>query len=444
MQVIFRRSLSIVLVLLIACNITLGFAGLASAGDLNSARQLFDKYEAKGKNWNYGYPNDSGGIGWGEAVVMRAYLGMYEATGDKAYLDKFVFHADGVLNMRDSVRGVTDYRGLSLPAWRAGGTYNRAGKYYIYAVHTGMTAYPLAEFARMVYNNSNLSSYKAKADTYLQAAKDAVAVHKDDWVNDGELGYYIDQKGSPSNSDGVPIPFNQYLAMARAELVLYLVTGDNLYLDHVTRMAKHFKSHLKVDQSTGAYYWDYWYGLGYNGWKASDNISVNTPSYGGYKAPEDMNHGAIDIDFASMAYHAGIVFTADDIRRFGLTLEKKMLKPDGTVALHVTGANTVQDSSHPDLIGQWLRYYEYSPSIIPAFERLVAPLSAVAPGTFNAVAMLAQAYSETLDYDATPVTSPQLPPVEPPKGEIVVNGDFSQGSNGWKDNGGSIKTESNG
>jgi hypothetical protein len=439
-RIIFKKNVSITLVLLITCIITLNFAGRASAGDLNSTRQLFDRFEALQGPWNYGYPNDAGGIGWGEACVIRAYLGMYAATGDKAYLDKFVYHADKLLKMRDSDRGVTDYRGLSLPAWRAGDTYTKGKGWYIYGVHTGMTAYPLAEFARVVYSDNSLSAYKVKADTYLQAAKDAVAIHKGDFVSDGDAGYYRETPGSPAEFDGAPVPINQYLAMARAELVLYQVTGDNLYLDHVTRMAKHFKSQLKVDPATGAYTWHYWFGLGESGWSAASKVSVNTPSYGGYIQFEDWSHGVIDVDFAALAYKAGIVFTEDDMKKFGLTA-KNMLKPDGSIAVIVNGVGT---AAKPELIGQWLRLYQYAPSLAPAVDRIDSSLQAAMPGGFNGIAMLAQAYSGKMDFPVSSTPPPSPPPVQLPQGEIMVNGDFSKGATGWNDAGGSIVTDSNG
>jgi hypothetical protein len=48
---------------------------------------------------------------------------MFEATGDRRYLEKFVAHGDRVLARRDDMRGVTDDRGRSLPAWRTANPY---------------------------------------------------------------------------------------------------------------------------------------------------------------------------------------------------------------------------------------------------------------------------------------------------------------------------------
>ncbi|SCL26697.1 hypothetical protein GA0070624_3356 [Micromonospora rhizosphaerae] len=67
---------------------------------------------------------DRAALGWGESYVLQAYLLMYEAYRDPYYLDKAIDHIDHVLASRDTVRGVTDWRGQSLPAWRAGWPYS--------------------------------------------------------------------------------------------------------------------------------------------------------------------------------------------------------------------------------------------------------------------------------------------------------------------------------
>jgi hypothetical protein len=48
---------------------------------------------------------------------------MYEKYRDTYYLDRLIDNVDQVLSVRDSERGVKDYRGLSLPAWRADHPY---------------------------------------------------------------------------------------------------------------------------------------------------------------------------------------------------------------------------------------------------------------------------------------------------------------------------------
>lgn len=67
--------------------------------------------------------NDQGALAWGESYFLQSYLLMYEATGDRRYLEKLVAHGDRVLARRDSERGVTDWLGRSLPAWRTANPY---------------------------------------------------------------------------------------------------------------------------------------------------------------------------------------------------------------------------------------------------------------------------------------------------------------------------------
>lgn len=67
--------------------------------------------------------NEAGGLAWIQAYYLAGYARMYDAHRDTYYLDRLVTNIDQVLTMRDSARGVTDYRGLSLPAWRTKNPY---------------------------------------------------------------------------------------------------------------------------------------------------------------------------------------------------------------------------------------------------------------------------------------------------------------------------------
>lgn len=413
--------------------------------DAATYREQFDAAD-KYQIWQNGYTNESGGLAWNRSYVMEAFLIMYRQTGDTHYLDRFVLHADQTLAVRDSVRGVTDYRGLSLPAWRAGQRYTVNGRYYIFAVHTGMITYPLADFADLVYRN-NLTAYKDKADQYLKAAKDAVAVHAGDWRENGSEGWYIDPKGSPSYSDGVGIPFNQYLAMARAELAIYRASGEQEYLNRVTKMARHFKNQLKLDSAKNAYYWYYWWGPGLNGWTQADGLSVNTPSYAGYKAMEDLGHGAVDVSFAYQAYQNGIVFNEQDMQRFGNTVEKNMIRPDGQVNKYVNGSGGIV--SPPANLGLWLDYSRFAPSM---FKLIESDLGRIDRNTYAQLILFVTAKLYQASNSGSNPGTPDNPehPGEPGTPEnpgddvdsLLTNGDFSSGRTGWSGTGGTIKSES--
>jgi hypothetical protein len=75
----------------------------------------------KGGAGNSGSSGD--GLVWGGSYFLQAYLLMYEATGDRRYLNTFVAQADRILAARDSERGRRDARGRSLPAWSVGDPY---------------------------------------------------------------------------------------------------------------------------------------------------------------------------------------------------------------------------------------------------------------------------------------------------------------------------------
>jgi hypothetical protein len=92
-----------------------------------ASRQTFDHFERIFREAEApGQPtetNERGRLAWGASYVMFAFIRMYETYKDIRYLDRFIRDADLVLAGRDSERGVTDYRGLSLPGWQAAGAY---------------------------------------------------------------------------------------------------------------------------------------------------------------------------------------------------------------------------------------------------------------------------------------------------------------------------------
>jgi hypothetical protein len=106
----------------------LGFssARVASASELDyTSREVFDLFEAAYQENGIGPDNnnEAGGLAWQQAYALDAFVKMYVAHGDTYYLDRLIDNVDIMLTHRDSERGVTDYRGLSLPAWRTGHPY---------------------------------------------------------------------------------------------------------------------------------------------------------------------------------------------------------------------------------------------------------------------------------------------------------------------------------
>lgn len=397
-------------------------------------------------------PNDNqGALAWGQSYVLQSLLLAHRAFGDTGYLDTFVEHTDAVLDGRDSERGVTDYRGLSLPAWRAGfpytagavdlpdesgrpvlqvrtvrtpvelrtnmkplevdplvtvevaaggaagtfrlrvthtgvgrtetydnltmdpaapsypvrvlhdawptsllltakdlrrhpsaggvpraGSATMASQKMIFAVHTGMITYPIADFARTVLSSPWLRRrYRSVATRYADACEAAVAVHDREWRdNDRGEGWYASARGMPvPYADGTEQPANQFLALGRTAQQLAAVSENRVHAGRARKMARTFRNELTVDPG-GAYTWHYWLSWGrvYNGWTKADDVSEYRLSYSGARQIEDISHGHLDIDFAVRAFwdHAG--FDGLDMVRFARTFTRNIATEtdDGT------------------------------------------------------------------------------------------------------------------
>jgi hypothetical protein len=409
-------------------------------------------------------PNDNqGALAWGQSYVLTSLLLAYLAFRDDVYLDTFVDHADAVLDSRDGERGVRDYRGLSLPAWRAGfpytagavdlpdhtgrpclqvrsvrtpievvarakplvvdplitvdvgagtadgsfrltvthagidvtesydnltmdptassyavrvlhdawptelqltakdlrarpaagpvpraGSRTMASQPAVFAVHTGMITYPLADFARTVLERSSLRArYGSEARRFVRACEAAVAVHDREWrENDRGEGWYASPRGMPvPYADGTEQPANQFLALGRTAQQLAAVSRDPVHARRARAMARTFRNELTVDAG-GAYIWHYWltWGRVYNGWTKADDVSEYRPSYSGARQIEDVSHGFIDVDFAVRAFRDRRGFGRTDMDRFARTFTQNVATEadDGTPTVwsNVDGTGT--------------------------------------------------------------------------------------------------------
>ncbi|NEE04640.1 hypothetical protein [Phytoactinopolyspora halotolerans] len=87
--------------------------------------EAFDAFDAAYQSGGQGPDNnnEAGALAWQQSYALRSFVMMYLAHGDTSYLDRLIDNVDIMLTHRDSERGVTDYRGLSLPAWRTMNPY---------------------------------------------------------------------------------------------------------------------------------------------------------------------------------------------------------------------------------------------------------------------------------------------------------------------------------
>ncbi|WP_328998084.1 hypothetical protein OHA18_26945 [Kribbella sp. NBC_00709] len=250
----------------------------------------------------------------------------------------------------------------------AAGTVAFQSQYYVFAVHTGMIAFPLARYARMVLGSSKLRRHHGFAREVLDAATEAVAFHDGEWVSrpDGS-GDYVWPKGAPIPFDGTVQPYNQSQGIGQVLVELFRVTKQPRYRTRVLQMLKAYESALRLVGD--AYVWTYWppYSELYAGYAKTAEISEYTPSYPASKQIEDLSHAAISTEFVHAAYDAGIDGgPATDIQKFTHTFTQKLVRSANEVWYRIDGtgdavpANAVQCARWGAYAEQDLLVYQQS------------------------------------------------------------------------------------
>ncbi|WP_405065271.1 hypothetical protein OG558_25355 [Kribbella sp. NBC_01510] len=236
-------------------------------------------------------------------------------------------------------------------------------QYYVFAVHTGMIAFPLARYARVVMQSPRLKKggRRRRAVELLEAAREAVAFHDEEYAASGD---YVWPKGAPIPFDGAIQPYNQSHGLGQVIVELYRATGEQRSRTKIVAMLNQYRAGLTLG-ADGAYVWPYWppYSQLYAGYPKTAGISEYTPSYPASRQIEDISHAAISLEFVHAAYEAGIdTGLAADVQRFTATFTKKVIRSATEVWLRVDGtadavpANAVQ-------CARWGAYAEHDPVV---------------------------------------------------------------------------------
>ena len=268
--------------------------------------------------------NEQGAIAWGYAYVLEGLVEMLQATHQARYAEEFLKTADLVVAARDDNHDRRDeIRGRVLPAW--GSRKYTDGKNYVWAVHTGMVAAPMAQFAAIVQGDERLREQFGKAAAgVLQAAVEAVAAHEGQYRD----GPAPDEGHLYGYSLGKHLPINQQNTMGRAYLWLYRATGEVRYRQRAERLLR-FTLHRLRPMEDGSLAWDYW-----------------PPLEGSGAGFEDVSHAAINADFIVQCVEQNWA-PADLIRKLEKTFLTRVF----------TGPNAVAD----DLGGRGENGYRYAP-----------------------------------------------------------------------------------
>ncbi|MDA2925982.1 hypothetical protein MYX78_01920 [Acidobacteria bacterium AH-259-G07] len=204
--------------------------------------------------------------------------------------------------------------------------------------NTGTSCFPLAYFARLVKESETLrrkGNFDKKAEQYIEAVELAVAVHDDEWRENQEgEGWYVARRSAPQWSAGLDLPINQSNVLGLAMLELGRISGDPLYRDRVTKLARAFKNNMDYIGETEAYLWPYW-------------LKEGKVGSTGSQEPEDIGHAGPNVLFAYRCYENGIVFSRTDMQRIANTWVKYVIRPEHRIAATIGG----QGEGSPD--EQW-------------------------------------------------------------------------------------------
>lgn len=219
-----------------------------------------------------------------------------------------------------------------------------------FTVHEGMIAYPAAVFIESVSRDPALKErFGASADKFLAFMnRNLLQKHEQHWLDlENGAGAY---RFADLITDRFPnrvMPHNQYLALARAYLVLKDVPGaDPLMGKRAEQMARLFRASL-IEQDR-AFVWHYW-----------DWVEAGQPGASGL---EDTSHGAIDVGFAVEAARRGVVFTPADMERLARTVVDLMWNQSETDAKLGKNCGT-RGNEFAFIYPEWLDLCRWEPRV---------------------------------------------------------------------------------
>lgn len=270
---------------------------------VNRCIKIYDElyYSVNNGEWQSNSTNDEGLFAWVESYVLESLINMYNLTGNLDYLEKFVFHADKIINKTDKKLGKFDYNGRSENVWSARSRYLQGVDLnYVWLVHTGKIVYPLIKFYNLI-NKLEISRFYDKANSYLEISKNAISLHDTQFLNNS---YYFEKDHPREDLRNKELPYNQFAAMGIALFELSKVKKMSL-LDKgnvelkIAKLCERFKQALDYNFEKNIYIWNY----------ASYSSRV-----------EDNSHGILDVKFALLCYQQGFSFSREDMKIISNTL----------------------------------------------------------------------------------------------------------------------------
>jgi len=241
-------------------------------------------------------------------------------------------------------------------------------KDFDFAVHDGVILTAICRFIALVRADPELQrAYGQHADAYLKVVRsDLIPKWKPYWRDCGDGGLLVAQVDEALTYPGISLPHNQYLALGNALIWLYRITGDSAYRDQAAKMARCFKSHLRLVDNH--YDWNYWDAVGE--WDRPWDKPTE-------KRPEDTGHGSLDVSFVVDAAEAGIVFDQTDLQRLANTFLKVMWNGSLTDPAVGGAVNTAKPTRQSGNLQDWVRLSRQEPQVLAVCVKLIPQIGSV-------------------------------------------------------------------
>ena len=310
---------------------------------------------------------DSHPSGWDHGAYLRAYVDMYEATHDIRILRSLNELLRIVADGNDALTGrIDDRTGTALPGW---GTKEydygpNGGERYSDMLTNALYAYPLAAFARIVYERPYLrAEFGADADRYYQMVRELYQVQAP-FVRDARSPYRDGTEGmyfaypenyyeERENLSGVEAPINITAIIAEPLVELYRASvaagqANEEYRNTVEKVGHYIWQNMRLETTEAGDAYLVWYY-----WPA--DIHPET------RRMEDPTHGARVAEFAVSLYDAGLRsrWTEENLRYLANTFTCGIAIGGNEFANYIDGTGGIYASDAATLY-EWLELQRYS------------------------------------------------------------------------------------